>query len=137
MCISGPDSGNAYSRFSSGRSVAFSLVASTDPVTPAPSISNPTSFDESTSGSENIAFDKSVELFNATLTCSANEESTLKIDVEADVDLTVTLTFEIKGTVIPPDVSEFVATTSKLLLHYNVATLKFHLQPLMEPSTGR
>ncbi|KLO16502.1 hypothetical protein SCHPADRAFT_937851 [Schizopora paradoxa] len=102
---------------SSGTTVAFSLVASTNPVSSSPpSISkrdgNPTSFDESTSGTENISFDKSVELFNTTLTCSANEESTLSIGVEVDVDLTVELTFEIKGTVIPPDVSEFTATTT-------------------------
>lgn len=82
-----------------------------------PHIPNPTSFDESTSKSLDIDFSKSVELFNSALSCAGNEneneEITLKVDVDADVALTATFSFDISGTVIPPDVSKLTATTSQ------------------------
>ncbi|KLO17807.1 hypothetical protein SCHPADRAFT_151790 [Schizopora paradoxa] len=81
-----------------------------------PSIPNPTSFGDSTSKSLDINFSKSVELFNSALSCAGdeneNEEITLKVDVDADVALTATFSFDVSGTVIPPDVSKFTATTT-------------------------
>ncbi|KLO12152.1 hypothetical protein SCHPADRAFT_433347 [Schizopora paradoxa] len=136
---------------SSGTTVGFSVIASTDPSvagnssstpTPIPNsrrrmrdlhrrtdihplgdqylhskrFSNPTAFNDSKSGSQPITFSRSVELFNDTLSCAGNEheneEITLKIDVEADVDLTASYTFEIAGTVLPPHVSQLTASAT-------------------------
>ncbi|KLO10486.1 hypothetical protein SCHPADRAFT_517251 [Schizopora paradoxa] len=105
---------------SSGQNVEFTLVASTSPdvVANGPdfSIPNPTKFDDSKSGSQAISFDKTVTLFSDTLSCAgddnANEDVTLTVDVEADVDLTASFTFEIAGTVIPPDVSKILVSAT-------------------------
>lgn len=105
----------------SGQKVAFTLVASTDPdiVAAGPdfSIPNPTKFSDSKSGSTSVSFDKSVTLFSDTLSCAgddnANEDVTLTVGVDADVDLTATFTFQIAGTVIPPDVNTLLASAGK------------------------
>lgn len=63
--------------------------------------------------STSFAFDKGVDLFNATELCSDDEESALGVHLDASVNLTTLYAFQIAGTMVPSIVTQFVQSTSK------------------------
>ncbi|KAL5478586.1 hypothetical protein ACEPAI_2770 [Sanghuangporus weigelae] len=55
-----------------------------------------------------INIDQSFNIFNTTLSCSANEEAKLSVDVNAKLNAEVTIGTVLAGSLIPPKIKEFV-----------------------------
>ncbi|KAL5497716.1 hypothetical protein ACEPAH_2647 [Sanghuangporus vaninii] len=54
-----------------------------------------------------INIDQSFNIFNTTLSCSANEEAKLSVDVNAKLNAEVTIGAVLAGSLIPPKIKEF------------------------------
>lgn len=63
-----------------------------------------------------VKIDKSFNVFNKTLSCSAHEQAKLNIDINAAVNAEVTFGVIVAGALIPPNIKElllFSGMTSK------------------------